>query len=79
MDYLPEHKPPKKRSAKDTIMVVFGAFCVLYLLNPTMGFVELLPDRLPIIGNIDEAGATAGLIFVLRYFGYDIAKWFNKK
>jgi Protein of unknown function (DUF1232) len=69
----------KPRSPKDNVMIVIGVLCGIYLLNPTMGFFEFLPDRLPIIGNLDEAAATAGLLFVFRYFGFDFGKWFSKK
>ena len=36
------------------LMAVLGA---LYLLNPTAGFIELIPDNLPWVGNIDEGAA----------------------
>jgi uncharacterized membrane protein YkvA (DUF1232 family) len=40
--------------------------CILlggaYLLNPGMGVLEFIPDALPMVGNLDEAGATALLI-----------------
>ena len=39
---------------------------VVYLLNPTGGVFELIPDLMPGIGNLDEAGATAAVIFALR-------------
>jgi len=39
---------------------------VLYLLNPGAGFFELIPDNMPMFGNLDEAGATAAVIFALR-------------
>jgi hypothetical protein len=29
----------------------------IYLLNPGLGVFELLPDNLPLVGNLDEAGA----------------------
>jgi len=35
---------------------------VVYLLNPTAGIVEFIPDNLPLIGNIDE-GVAAFLIW----------------
>ncbi len=41
---------------------------VLFLLNLSAGFVEI-PDNLPIIGNLDEALATAILISCLSVFG----------
>jgi hypothetical protein len=42
-------------------MTVLG---ILYILNPTAGFVELLPDNIPIIGNLDE-----GVAFLMIYAG----------
>ena len=36
--------------------------CVIYLLNPDAGLVELIPDNFPIVGNLDEAGATLLLV-----------------
>lgn len=36
----------------------------IYLLNPTAGLFELLPDNLPLVGNLDEAGA-----FMLIWYG----------
>lgn len=32
-------------------------FCVVYLLNLTLGL-DLVPDNIPLIGNFDDAGAT---------------------
>jgi len=39
-----------------------GTIALIYLLNPTAGFLELIPDNLPILGNIDE-GAAAVLVW----------------
>ncbi len=33
------------------------AGAVLYVLNPTAGIFEFLPDNLPVVGNLDEAAA----------------------
>jgi uncharacterized membrane protein YkvA (DUF1232 family) len=43
----------------------FGAIVLglLYLINPGAGVIELIPDNIPGIGNLDEAGATALLIW----------------
>ena len=49
----------------------------VYLLNFTMGVIEI-PDNLPIIGNLDEAGATWLLITCLRILGFDITAWFSR-
>jgi uncharacterized membrane protein YkvA (DUF1232 family) len=39
---------------------------VAYILNPTSGIFELLPDVVPGLGNLDEAAATALLIACVR-------------
>ena len=41
----------------------------IYILNPTFGFVEFLPDNWPIVGNLDEAGASGFVILGLQYLG----------
>ncbi|MCZ7545909.1 MAG: YkvA family protein [Anaerolineae bacterium] len=51
-------------------MLLVGAIAAIYLLNP-LGPIDLLPDFLPIVGNLDEATATAILLNVLRFYGYD--------
>jgi len=54
-----------------------GLICAIYLLNPTAGFFELIPDTLPFIGNLDEAAAMATLLICLRYFGIELPDWFG--
>jgi hypothetical protein len=34
---------------------------MVYLLNPGAGILELLPDNLPIVGNLDEGAATLAI------------------
>lgn len=48
------------------VWLVYGAALLggLYILNPTFGVFELIPDQLPLIGNIDEGAA-----FMLLWFG----------
>jgi uncharacterized membrane protein YkvA (DUF1232 family) len=55
-----------------------GIFSLLYLLNPGAGVFELIPDNIPLIGNLDEAAAVALLLACLRYFGYDLSDWFKR-
>lgn len=43
-----------------------------YLINPTAGIFELLPDNLPIIGNLDEVFFTWVLIASLTALGIKI-------
>lgn len=38
------------------VMVLMG-IGILYLLNPTAGVLELIPDNLPLVGNLDDAAA----------------------
>ena len=49
-----------------------GIISLLYLLNIGAGFIELIPDNIPVIGNLDEAAAAILLISYLRYLGIDI-------
>lgn len=48
-------------------MAIIG---VVYILNPTFGLLELIPDNLPIIGNLDESVAVmlilAGIVEALE-------------
>ena len=49
--------------------LLLGSLCLLYLFNPTLGVFELLPDNLPGVGNLDEAAATAGLLWAMNQLG----------
>jgi len=61
------------------VVGILGAISVVYLLNPTWGLLEFIPDGFPIIGNLDEAAAAAMLISCLAYFGLDIGALFGRK
>lgn len=54
--------------AKDIAVGLVSLVALFYLMNPTAGFLELLPDVLPMVGNLDEATATLILVSALRYF-----------
>ena len=43
----------------------------LYVMNPTGGCIEVLPDTLPFVGNLDEAAFTALVLWGLRQLGVD--------
>ena len=58
-------------------VAIAGLVSLLYLINPTAGFLEFIPDNLPIIGNLDEGAAMAILLSALRYFGLDWANLFH--
>ena len=53
--------------------------CVIYLINPGAGFIEFIPDNIPIIGNLDEATATAGLLFALTNLKLTPWTWKRQK
>jgi len=67
------------RLFKEMIVIGLGVIAALYLLNPLVLVVELIPDAFPIIGNLDEAGATVILLSVFRYYGFDLERLFGKR
>ena len=52
-----------KSKLKGFILVIVGG---LYILNLTAGFIEFIPDNLPLIGNLDEGGAGALILQGLK-------------
>ncbi len=48
------------------VLVLSILLSVVYIINPTAGFIEFIPDNIPFIGNLDEAGATALLIWAIN-------------
>ncbi|VAW86042.1 hypothetical protein MNBD_GAMMA18-563 [hydrothermal vent metagenome] len=64
---------------KNILVVIVALLSVLYLLNPTAGVLELIPDNIPGIGNLDEATAVFLLISCFRYFGFDMANLFKNR
>jgi hypothetical protein len=64
---------------KKLLIHVIGLTSLLYLLNIGIGVIELIPDNIPIVGNLDEATATILLINYLRYLGIDLFSLFKDK
>lgn len=61
------------RSIVGIIVAIIVAFlCVVYMLNPGAGFIECIPDNLPVIGNVDEGLIMILLLGCLKYLGLDI-------
>lgn len=52
------------------LLVLMAIVCGLYLVAPTLSVFELIPDAIPLIGSLDEAGATAGLLFAAGQLGW---------
>jgi len=53
---------------KTILVVILSLLSFIYLLNPTAGIFEFLPDNLPIIGNIDEGLAAFVIYSSVEYF-----------
>jgi hypothetical protein len=64
---------------KPFLVGLSGLLAFLYLINPTFGVLEFLPDNIPLVGNIDEATASMVLLGALRYFGWDLTNLFVKR
>jgi hypothetical protein len=70
----PTSKPTNKPTSrlKKVIAVLVACVSALYLINPTLGLFELLPDALPLIGNLDEAFFTLALVSALGALGLEL-------
>jgi uncharacterized membrane protein YkvA (DUF1232 family) len=61
--------PLSQRGFPVWLVYLLGLLGVVYLLNPTGGMIELIPDIIPIAGNIDE-GVAAVMVWyaVVEFF-----------
>ncbi len=57
---------------RNMFILALGGIALVYLINPTLGVFEILPDNLPLIGNLDEGAAVILLSNVLAYYGIDL-------
>ncbi len=74
----PRETPAPKGPAKSIVVFCLGLIALLYLLNIGAGIFELIPDNIPLVGNLDEAAAVALLLMCLRYFGLDLTNIFRR-
>jgi hypothetical protein len=59
---------PRERGCLGSVVAAAGVLLGgVYVANPTMGLFELLPDNLPLFGNLDEAAATTLIVLGLQY------------
>jgi uncharacterized membrane protein YkvA (DUF1232 family) len=65
-------------TVKKILIFCIGLLALLYILNPTAGVFEIIPDNLPLVGNLDEAAAVALLLMCLKYFGIDLPNIFHR-
>ncbi len=56
--------PLSKRGWPRWLIYTFAIIGLIYILNPTFGVIEFLPDNLPIVGNLDE-----GIAYLLIWYG----------
>ena len=50
----------------------------VYLINPTAGIFELLPDNLPVVGNLDEAAVVFIMLAAMRYLGMRLPEFIEQ-
>ena len=67
------------RALKEFVIIIVALIATIYLLNPTAGFLELLPDNLPVVGNLDEAAAMAILLNTFAYYGIDMGRLYGRR
>lgn len=58
----PANTPSPEKRMPAWIKYSLGLVGLVYILNPTSGIFELLPDVMPYVGNLDE-GAAAVLLW----------------
>lgn len=61
------------RPLKNLVAAATALFATIYLLNPDAGWIEFIPDFIPVIGNLDEAAAVLILLRCLSHFGIDLS------
>lgn len=66
------------RLLKDMVVLSLAAVAGLYLVYPSLGVFELIPDAFPIVGSLDEATATLIILNALRYYGVDLSRLFGR-
>lgn len=60
--------PLSARGVPRWLVFLMGLFSVVYILNPGAGFLELVPDNLPIVGNLDEGAAALMIWYMIVEF-----------
>jgi hypothetical protein len=56
--------PPSRRGIPSWLTYLAALIGIIYILNPTAGLIELIPDNIPLVGNLDEGAA-----FLLMWYG----------
>ena len=56
--------PPSRRGIPRWLTYLVAILGLIYILNPGAGIFELIPDNIPLVGNLDEGAA-----FLLMWYG----------
>lgn len=67
------------RLIKEMVILGLAALSLLYLMLPTFGIFEIVPDVIPIFGWLDEGTATLILANTLRYYGLDLTSLYGNR
>ncbi len=63
-------EPLSKAGWPTWLVYTLAVVGIIYILNPTSGFIEVIPDNIPLIGNMDEGVAVmlilAGIVEALE-------------
>ncbi len=62
---------------KSLIVAILGLLSILYIINPTAGIFELIPD-IYLLWEFYELAASTLLLSCLSYFGIDLFNIFKK-
>ena len=53
---------------KTLFVIILAILSIIYLINPSAGIIEFLPDNIPFVGNVDEGLASFILYSSFEYF-----------
>ena len=80
-DFVPQGEPvlpPERPGWARALAWATVALGTLYVINPTAGIFELLPDNLPIVGNLDEAAVLFIMFSAMRYLGMRLPEFIER-
>jgi hypothetical protein len=71
---MPEQPPGWGRALAWATIVLGG----IYIINPTAGIFELIPDVAPVVGNLDEAAILFLMFGAMRYLGMRLPEFIER-
>lgn len=58
-----QRRRPLSKTLAYVVLLLLG---IIYIINPGAGIIEVIPDNLPIIGNLDEAGVASLMVLIFQ-------------